>query len=490
MRYFVLTILTWAVFASGVRAQQKEVPTVPYAGPELFCHVLHKNKMTPVASWREARDDPKQTTIIIFGNPAFLFGFIEDSVTPDIKLKQFLGNGGSLLIATDHEWHARDLSIHFAGKPIFTPEHLIDKFAYRGEPECPLLKYVRPDFEFDLGTREKPLRFVEKGHDVRAHPLFGFLHKGIATNNPSHLRDLRENEALEDLLEFPFADEPWQVRPGRRNDLHALYMAGSPKNAPPEGRALYIAGHGMFINAMMAQTDSDNFVFADYAVRWLREGPDGRSHSKVLFYVDGEIINNFDMNLTPPLPLPPVAALNRLVRGWENERFFQNMLAEELGPNMGRFIAIVLGIVTFIVLIYGAKKFMEARHHFETAVPQLLGPIPVVKGAAPSEQRQQALLRTGDFGEPSRHLAAEWLRQEFGITPGVNARFHATGFFWSRWGLQRQADLVLRFARNAGAARMSRQQFFALFESLNGLSVAANDGRLALLVDGKNVRQA
>ena len=33
-------------------------------------------------------------------------------------------------------------------------------------------------------------------------------------------------------------------------------------------------------------------------------------------------------------PIPPVDALNRLVRGLENERFFQKMLADVLGPTV------------------------------------------------------------------------------------------------------------------------------------------------------------
>ena len=159
---------------------------------------------------------------------------------------------------------------------------------------------------------------------------------------------------------------------------------------------------------------------------------------------------------------------------------------------MGRFIAVVLGIVTFIVLIYGAKKFMEGRHHRETAVPQFIGPQPERKGTTPSDQRQYAMLQKADFWEPSHHLAADWLRQEFGFTAGAgtDARFQAVGAFWTRWRIQRQADFVLRLADNSNAEPMSRKQFFALIETMKGLCAAAKDGRLALLVDGKNVRQS
>ena len=65
----------------------------------------------------------------------------------------------------------------------------------------------------------------------------------------------------------------------------------------------------------------------------------------------------------------------------------------------------------------------------------------------------------------------------------------ASGAFWSRWRLKRQADLVLQLARTANGARLSRHQFFVLVETLRELSAAIKDGRLALLVEGKNVRQ-
>jgi hypothetical protein len=136
---------------------------------------------------------------------------------------------------------------------------------------------------------------------------------------------------------------------------------------------------------------------------------------------------------------------------------------------------------------------MAGRYHVETAVPNLIGPRPVMSATDATEQRQQALLRQGDFWDESRHLVLEWFRQEFGITPhrwvaGVDVRFHVEDLFWSRWRLLSQADYVLRLARALGPIRVSRSQFFGLVESLKKLSGALKDGRLALLVEGKNVR--
>jgi hypothetical protein len=483
MRYAIAIMVAWVLAAAPTRAQEADVPTVSYKGVHLFCHVLHANKMTPLASWADAVKEPSQTTIVIFGDPSFLASIDHG----DRQLKEFLKKRGSLLIATDRRFSAPALSVQFTGNIVTTPDNLREHAAYRGEVDCPLLTYVHTSMELVRTKEDRRWELkVKKGRDVRDHPLFGLLDKGIATNFPS---EVRADAPLEALLKYPAKPDDW-FAPGRG----LPYMVGSGKSAPPNGRALYIAGHGMFINAMMAQTDSDNFAFANNAVRWLCEGPkDPLQHSKVLFYVDCEIIRDFDMKFTPPkptIPIPPVGVLNRLVRGWENERFFQNILADQLGPKLGRFTAIVLAIVTFIVLIYGVKKFMEGRHHLETTVPILLGPPPAAK--TPSEEREQALLRQGDLWEPSRRLVHDWLHQEFAVPPnrwlaGIDARFQASGGFWARWRLQRQADSILHLARSTKCARLSRDQFLALIETLRELSTAVKDGSLALFVKGNDV---
>jgi len=99
---------------------------------------LHQNKMTPVESLAEAKKNPKETVIIVFGTPRFL------DKTPewDSDLKRFLDQGGNLLIATDHELNAHELSISFSGLPIRTPNKWRKFYAYRDELECPKLTYT------------------------------------------------------------------------------------------------------------------------------------------------------------------------------------------------------------------------------------------------------------------------------------------------------------------------------------------------------------
>ena len=187
--------------------------------------------------------------------------------------------------------------------------------------------------------------------------------------------------------------------------------------------------------------------------------------------------------------------LNRLIRGLESERFFHRVLEWLLGSHIGRVAAVLAGLGTLVMLLYGAKKLMTGRHHVETAAPRLIGPEPAMSATEPLAQRRQALLRQGDYWEESRQLVLDWFRHELDVTPhrwsaGVDARFQIEGFFWSRWRLQEQADKVLRLARAAHPWRVRRLQFFALVEALKELTSALKDGRVALLVGGKNVRQS
>jgi hypothetical protein len=480
-RLLVAVLIAWIASAVGAHAQEQEVRTIPFDGPEIVCHILHSLEMTPIVTLEDAATDPDQTVIIVLGIPQILHKL--HSATGG--LKKFLTNGGNLLIATDRRLTDHDLSIHISGEPVRTPNKLRGHFAYRGEVQCPKFKLDRDD---PFGG------FLQEKRDFRDHPLFSFLQKEIATNCPSNVDVFDGEESLQDLLVYPFGR--FRMAGGGLGGGQGRYMVGSPKDAPPRGRALYIAGDGMFMNGMMLQSDNDNFDFTVNAFRWLREGPQSTKRTKALLVVNGEIVTDFNMNLTPPpqIPIPPLKMLNRLIRGLENERFFHRVLSGLLGSNIGKVVAVLAGLVTFIVLLYGAKKILAGRYHVETTVPSLIGPRPVMSATNAMEQRQQALLRQGDFWDESRHLVLEWFRREFDVTPnrwlaGVDSRFHVEDFFWSRWRLQSQADYILRLARAPGPVRVSRPQFFGLVEGLKKLTGALKDGRVALLVEGKNVRQ-
>jgi hypothetical protein len=453
-RLLILIVIVCAVWPGIVRAQQETKRTLSFDGPEVFCHILNHDRLKPIQRIADIHDEPHKTMLIVFGDPSWLDG----------KLRDFLDRGGSLLVATDHAYDFEDVEIT-VGK--VTQEKSL---AYRGIPSCP-----------KLSMQELPNLFP----DGSKHPLFRFLDGNIATNCPSTI-DLRNvGSPYRPLAGFTSRAGPRQS-----------HIIGSPRDAPPGGRAVFLAGHGVFMNGMMLQPDNDNFAFALNTVRWLREGPDGAPRTQAFFMVDGQVIEDFDMNLSPPLPPPPMPTaemMNRLLRGWEDERFFHQLLDQLSGRDITRIVMIVFALTSFVFLLYGLKKFMESRHQPETAVPRMIGTPPAATDTG-AEERKRAVLRQADYWQASRTLVRDWFQREFAISadrwqPGFDASIQGTGFFWSRWRVQGHAARVLRLANAVKPTHMSQREFRLLIEALRELTYAIRDGTAALLVNGKPVRQ-
>jgi hypothetical protein len=469
LRRFIAIVLAGAALAAPLGAQEKKTVTLPANGPDVFSHILFSEHLTPLQSFQQAENDPHDSMVVILGNPHSknVREFSRDG------LKPFRKNGGTLLIATDHEWSFdKSLGITVTGVRIEKPAPM----GYRREPLCPWLDYEMP-------TAEGP-------RDVREHPVFNSFQRGIATNRPSHIEFNHPKPTVKRLLNFP-------LEGGRRWGESPVYVAGSPKNAPSDGRVVVVAGYGTFMNCMMLQKDNDNFAFALNTVRWLREKSDGTKRQNALFVVDGEIITKFDRDLTPPLaiPVPPAAMINRLLRGLEDEGIFHKVLGGLLGDSYSRVVPFLIGLATCVLLVYGGKKFMEGRHLRDTGVPRMVGVQPGIAEAPPrSEQRQQALFRVDDPGASTRALVEQWLHSAFGVSPedwaaaGGAAEFRAAGMLGSGRGMQRQADHILELLR-VGPTKISHGDFVRLVESLPELDRAAQQGRLTLLLDGKEVRQ-
>jgi hypothetical protein len=461
-------LVAFLFVASSACAQEEAVRTIPFDGVEVFCHVLNHEKLTAVTSSHELKKSPRDSVLMLFGDlrrwPA----------TDD--LSQFVKAGGNLLVATDHGFFMPGIPVTFTGEP--TPETKPNQ-AFRGDPRCPKL------------IDRTPL-----GQD---HPIFRFVNQGIATNCPSRLifRDpfFQPDHAIVPLMEYSKrATIGGNRKQGQAHRDHAI--VGSAKETKAEGRALFIAGHGLFMNGMMMQSDNDNFAFALNVVRWLREGPSGTTRTKAMLIVDGRVITNFDVSLTPPpsVPVPPIKAIDRLLRGLENERFFHRILDRLIGENRDTLLSVLFAAVTFLLLLYGAKKLMEGRYLLETAAPRMVGATTALGPAAPAvKQRQSALFRQTNLGNEARLLARAWFRQEFGMepeqwTPDARMEFQVQGWSWGRWSVRRQADRMLRLAASADVAPMTQHQFAGLLRVMPRLSAARRGGRLTLLAHGKPVR--
>jgi len=452
-RQCLLAVLAvMVVSVESLSAQDPPVKTIPYDGPEIICHILHNRRLKPITTLEEAAARPDETMILVLGAPQVL-GPIHEATG---GLQRYLNAGGNVLIASDRKLIELDIGI--TGHLVRAPRIRRELQGYRGRVHSPLVDFAGRD-----------------------HPLFVFLSKRIATNCASEIEGI--NDALHDLMFF--------------HDGRGRYMVGSPKDAPPRGRALIIAGHGMFMNAMMLQADNDNFQFTVNVVDWLRDREGSEKRTRALLVIDGKIIDDFDMKLDPPpppIPLPPPLILAQLFRGMENERKFHFLLEKALDDNLGFVAAILFAVVTILVVMYGFKKFMEARYHLDTTAPAMIEPKPHMGPGAPIEQNQQAILQQGDLYEEARYIVLKWFKQALGVTPQrwhdkVDARFEVHGSFWSCWGLQAKADGVLNLATNKLRTRIDRDSFLAILDTLRELADALSDGRFVLLIDGKNVRQ-
>ncbi len=445
--------------------EQEPVRTIPFDGPEIICHVLHNEGAVPLLTAGDAGDDPRNTLLIVLGNPK---GVVEiERATGGLDL--FLRAGGNLLLATDYPFTLRRLGVSIPGDRVTCPQ---DK-GFRGLVDCPFL----------------PMNLNEnRGAIERDHPIFHFLTRGLATNCPSHILSVNNRNDLDDLLGFP------PVARGNRR----TYIMGSAKNADPNGRSLFIAGHGIFMNGMMLQPDTDNFNFATNAVRWLRDRPDGTARPNVLLMVDGTIITDFDMKLTPPLPpipIPTLRMLNQLARGLEQERIPQRIFTEILGEQLRRFIGILAAIATIVLLVYGTRKMVAGRESTDIGKgPTVNATTSAITGVALDRQRRQALLRGWDFADEAKRLASDWLRDFFAVEPeswteGTQTEMQVSAGYWAQRQLQRDGEWILQLARGNDPPRMRRADFQRFLRALQDLAIAADDGRVVLLVDGKNVRQ-
>lgn len=454
------------VLISPIRAQAP-VPVVAYDGSEIFCHILKHFKFEPIGSIDELSKHPAdETLIVVFGtlNPLDDYFKRLNAVMRPAHL-----TGYALLLASDHPtgriaslmlqkagFHVRDSHLEYWN--LIIPDAQVwqpETEAYQGKTRCPLLT---PD----------QLR--------REHPVFRGVFKGIATNRPAYLRG--QGPKLPLLAEFPTS-----CRSTLRRNLgpNEGYIFGSDDAS--QERTLILAGHGVFMNGMLAQDDNDNGLFTINAIRWLR-GPD-KQRKYALMIHDGKVIDSFDLPLTqlPNIPLPPVQVINQMLRELENEGVFNRFLEEVIGwPTVLRF-AILVG--TMGLFIYGFYRLFPMRYRHES-VPLIVGlpPAPTTI-RPPTTLRQWELLTQDNLWEPAQALARQWFIDHVQVhaplwdvadqpPPPVEVR----GSWIARRRLAQQVHALWEFAIRDPSRSVSQREFGRLTDMLAVLDEAARDGRI------------
>jgi len=454
---FLTLVFSVAVCAVG-HAQTVETNTgkpraVRPEGTEAFRNILHYFRLQPVKRIQELQQlDPAETLIVVFGENKVLMK-IHAAVG---GLKEFEKQGGAVLVATDHDSGAglEEWRLTVTGASVVDPRR-----GYRGFESCPRIE----------ATTKAP------------RPLFeGIRDAGVVTNHPSFLegRGRARRTGLVVAARFGPGSTPLN-----EEKIPQPYMVASRDS---QG-VLILAGHGVFMNMLLAQVDNDNMTFAFNCVRWLSQGPGGkRKHA--LFVENGTIVDEFDLGLTgpPSAPLPPTQILNRMIRGLEKENFFNRLLGEFVTHD--RILRTALLLCSVVLVLYGGWRLIGARQRNAAAVP-LAGGNPA-SGAEPTvlTQRRNAMTEQGNFAEAAAGLVRGFFAEY--APPAARAPFahqsrvpfHAEGGWLGRALLIRQVNYLWRIAtEDAGA--VSARQLQRLPPLLDRVAAALQQGRL--LVNSK-----
>jgi hypothetical protein len=462
-------IFAFVLSSTSISAQDA---VVAYNGSEIFCHVLKHLKLEPINRIEDLDRFPTdETMIVIFGDLSAFSAVRQHAPNLDDYAWLLASDRptGRLVPSRQKNEGARVVGSHLGPWNLVIPGTEVNQrpeSAFRRLPRCPLLK---------------------EGLDAK-HPIFRGLNRGLATNAPSYL--VSPESSLHLLASFSsdcFAFDNADLR-----RPHTGYIFGTP--AASKSRTLVVAGHGVFMNGMLAQFESDNFLFAVNAVRWLRDSPQGKRKYALMIH-DRRVIDSFDLPLTAPpqLPLPPVQVINRMLRELEDEGIFHRFLEEAIGwPTVLR-LALLIG--TSGLLLYGFYRLFLTRHLHEH-VPLIVGFTPAPPDRPVTQQRQLELLAQDNLWEPAQALARQWFLDHAGIdaplwdeaamTPVPAARYRAG--WWTRQKLAQQIRELWSFAVRDPAQRVTLREFGRLTEVLQALTGAFQAGRLTF-ARGKSLRE-
>jgi hypothetical protein len=398
----------------------------------------------------EAKDEgspPDENTILIVFGETQALDEIPGGLIPG-GLKEFINNGGAVLIATDRpnqgKW--QDIfQIRFHDGFVHAPANL--ESAYRGLELCP---WVMP----------------QKVDEI---PIFPGLFD-IATNKPAHF--INGSKKLRTLATFPA--DCW-IEDGRKRIPLREGATFAAAGLIGKGRALVLSDHSVFINEMMLQNDNANLDFARRCISWLKDSGEGQpERTQVLFLDEGETIKDFKVpEIIGDLPMPGIEALNCFLVAIEQKNVFnQLILGNDPGRTMGHILRALTILITTAVAGFGCYRFLHARHRMETSEPLF-----ATKMAQQSPevdvmtQRHLTMIKADNFWEAAHHLAGDWFET---VTPGLLAQvaesddprsglisFTVDAGWWRRWSWQRKLKDLWRLA--VGSPRKLTAAEFARF---------------------------
>jgi hypothetical protein len=441
--------------AAQPAAAQPPRARVPFEGSHAFRNILKLHKLEPLASAADlAGKPPEESVLIVFGDPDGL-----REVLPHIGgLRKFRRTGGAVLIASDRPdgGQLAAFGVAISGRPVVVTQRglrAVPPLAYQDHETCPVL--------YGLGN-------------LWQHPpIFQGLDRGLVTNQPSRVfvprwvneagPKIPDREQLQPLVRFP---DGCEVK-GKGVPQNGLTLIA----APPEGngdRVLVIAGHGVFMNGMLG-LDADNFTFARNCVEWLSEKG---KRKYALLVEEGRVLKSFDVPLVQ-LPLPPLKAISGIVRGLEDENFFNRLLLDNV-PRERLLHYLFLG-ASGLLLFYGLHRLIRAHHRGETAAPRVAVSVEKHTGDVTPlvARRNAAALREGNCYEAARDLARLCFEGEGGEPPAAPPAVRRGGR-----RLRREVARLWRLAYGGTPTPVAPAEFDALLAQAERVRDALEDGAL------------
>ncbi|MGF1583454.1 MAG: hypothetical protein ACFCD0_29390 [Gemmataceae bacterium] len=403
-----------------------EKKVVPLEGTQAFQYLVHLAGLEPLPNLQSLQDVPAhKTVIVVMGDPAPLTE-IETSLGG--SLRSFLRAGGALLVATERRTPPSfyvSLGLRVDGTPLKTEMWQREPY-YKEIPSCPLIT-----------------TFEENNH-----PLVNKC-KRIATNLPSWFTYDQTSGWR------PLVLSSRVTRKSNRENLIA-YQEFPSGDLP--GRAVVISGQGLFLNGMMVQKDTDNFVFAYNCVNWL--SADGK-RTRVLFIEEGKNLETLDVPLTvsPPSIVPSVELTNKVLNSLQEKIDFNAIFLQYM--SRGQLWLSLLFSMGLFALVRLVAQLIKFRYKFQTNVPLSSDVLERTTSLAPPlAVRNQEMYQKKNLWEPLRHLARHWFETLTESLDPVNSKPRVkTKNVFSRWVWQRRLDYLWKLAFGTSPIRISPGKF-------------------------------
>lgn len=402
MRFALPSVLAFAFAWASAERASAQAPGAPppivisLDGTELFRDELARHGLSPIdeRNWEKV---PSKRVLILIGDLSWAGRQLP-------KIRDFVGGGGVLLIATDvpmpfNQIIYRELGLELSAEVVVSTKET----SWRKNPQLPWMVPRRGFF----GKRPAKAIFPPVLTD-----------SSVATNRPRALSEDVRAGRWPGLVWTPLAGFPKgstfepdltvkRIGPAKpepiRGDLDLLAWSGTLG----AGRVVVFGNVGPFINTVVqhSKTENLNFEFLGHLADWLARG-DGGDRSETLFVENGIVQTRFALPRSdrPEVPFDVMAnivlnGVNRILA----EPGRAEQMNEAIGPNAGNNTKRVFLIWVGLFLTgLGLWRVMSTRAGADPAKLFLAGLPRVQMWGRTGRSRVTSMIEEGQLYEAAR----------------------------------------------------------------------------------------